>query len=143
MSEKDKKNNDTAMSCDQSDEEAGYATTVQLSRKSFNVGISIKHQAYLEMLGSEEREIIKLSQSEFLIGRSPSCNIQLSHDNVSRLHSRVVFQDEEYMIEDLNSTNGTYVNGINVSKCILRSNDIIEIGGAKMIFYEEKKAKKA
>jgi pSer/pThr/pTyr-binding forkhead associated (FHA) protein len=54
------------------------------------------------------------------------------------MHARIIYRNEEYQIEDLGSTNGVYVNGIKVEKCILREQDVIEIGGVKILFVEEK-----
>lgn len=46
-----------------------------------------------------------------------------------------IFDD---IIEDLNSTNGTYVNGVRVNRCILRHNDLIRIGDATILFSQQK-----
>ena len=59
-------------------------------------------------------------------------------DNVSRKHARIIYRNEEYQLEDLGSTNGIYVNSIKVAKCILRDQDLLDIGGIKMLFCEEK-----
>jgi pSer/pThr/pTyr-binding forkhead associated (FHA) protein len=61
---------------------------------------------------------------------------------ISRRHAQITFRNEEYHLEDLGSTNGTYVNGIKIVKCILRNNDQIDIGGVKMLFTEEKSLQK-
>ena len=42
------------------------------------------------------------------------------------------------MIEDLESTNGLFVNGVKVVRCALRNNDQIELGGVRLLFNEEK-----
>ena len=47
------------------------------------------------------------------------------------------------MIEDMGSTNGCFVNGIRVTRCVLREGDVVEIGEAKFYFYEEKIRQKA
>jgi pSer/pThr/pTyr-binding forkhead associated (FHA) protein len=86
--------------------------------------------------------IFELSERAVVIGRSAECDIQLGVQNVSRNHAQVVFHDEEYLIEDLESTNGVFVNGIKVVKCVLRNNDQIEIGGVKLVFNEEKRLHK-
>jgi hypothetical protein len=121
------------------DKDCGSGTTTKLSRKGFIEGIPVKQRACLEIIGfGEESRMIELQQGEVVIGRNPECGIQLSSTNVSREHARVVFRNEEYHIEDLDSTNGTYVNGIRVVKCVLRNDDQIDIGGVKMLFTEEK-----
>jgi pSer/pThr/pTyr-binding forkhead associated (FHA) protein len=83
-----------------------------------------------------------LGERAVVIGRSAECDIQLEVQNVSRKHASVFFHNEEYLIEDLESTNGVFVNGIKVVKCVLRNNDQIEIGGVKLVFNEEKRLHK-
>lgn len=55
---------------------------------------------------------------------------------------RLTFRNEGYPLEDLGSTNGTSVNGIKVERCVLRTNDQIDIGGVKVLFSEEKTLQK-
>lgn len=121
------------------DKNFGYSTTTELPRKGVIGATPIQQRACLEIIGfSEENKVIELGEGAVVIGRMPECGIQLSSTNVSRRHARVVFRNEEYHIEDLESTNGTYVNGIKVAKCVLRNNDQIDIGGVKMLFTEQK-----
>jgi len=125
------------------DDEEGYSTTAQISRKGFTEETSIKHRAFLAtVVSGEDGRMIELGENEVFIGRGPDCKIQISVDNVSRKHASISFCNEEFHIEDLGSTNGTYINGVKIAKCILRDNDQIEIGGVKFLFYEEKKIEK-
>jgi pSer/pThr/pTyr-binding forkhead associated (FHA) protein len=117
----------------------GFDTTEEIPRGKFGAIVPLSQRAYLEITGSEEKDgIFELGEGAVVIGRSSDCDIQLGVTNVSRKHARVVFHNEEYLIEDLESTNGVFVNGIRVVKCILRNNDQIEIGGVKLVFNEEK-----
>jgi len=121
----------------------GFDTTDEIPRGKFAAIMPVAQRAYLEVTGSEEKDgIFELGETEVVIGRSTECDIQLGVQNVSRKHARVLFQNEEYLIEDLESTNGVFVNGIKVAKCVLRSNDQIEIGGVKLVFNEEKRLHK-
>ena len=120
-------------------EDIGHSSTVELHRGSFVGEIPTKHRAYMEIIGlGDQNEVIELAEKDMHVGRSPKCEIQLEVDNVSRKHVRIAFRNEEYHIEDLGSTNGTYVNGIRVEKCVLRNHDQVEIGGVKILFKEEK-----
>jgi pSer/pThr/pTyr-binding forkhead associated (FHA) protein len=107
--------------------------------------VPLAERAYLKILKADGKgEIIELGSlgvNEAVIGRSLDCEIRLGVDSVSRKHARVALRNEEYHIEDMNSTNGVYVNGVKVVKCVLRDNDQIEIGGVKIIFNEEKTLK--
>ena len=117
----------------------GYSTTVEISRRAFTGEISLRQRATLEVnCPGEATQLFELGEEEIVLGRSPECAIPLNVDNVSRRHARVFLRNDEFHIEDLESTNGTYVNGIKVAKCILRNNDHIEIGGVKILFTEEK-----
>ena len=120
-----------------SHEEFGHEATAEISRSTFVGGIPDRQQASLEVIHlGEKGRVIELEEGEVLIGRGPECKIQLPDSNVSRKHARVVFRNEEYHVEDLGSTNGTYVNGIKVLKCVLRRHDQIDIGAVKILFNE-------
>jgi pSer/pThr/pTyr-binding forkhead associated (FHA) protein len=111
----------------------------QLQRKISTKEIPVAHNAYLELIEpDDESKGFELGENEFVIGRISDCQLILSLYGVSRRHARIYFKNNEYIIKDNNSTNGIYVNGIKVLKCILRNNDQIEIGEAKLIFVEER-----
>lgn len=66
--------------------------------------------------------------TEVLIGRHHRCDVVLADLSVSRLHARLVFRDEKWILQDLGSTNGTVVNGSDVGRCELRPGDLLAIG---------------
>jgi ABC-type multidrug transport system ATPase subunit len=71
------------------------------------------------------------------IGRQQESDLVLSHPSVSRRHARIVRQDHkaDYVIEDLGSTNGTYVNGERLTRPrLLISGDIVHIGPYKLTY---------
>ena len=119
-------------------DDVNFSTTSQIKRETFTGKIPVARRAYFEVVSYDEKnESIELGEREVIVGRSPKSDIHIPIDNVSRRHARILFRNEEYHIEDLNSTNGLYVNGIRVEKCVLRNNDQIEIGGVKILFREE------
>lgn len=65
---------------------------------------------------------------ELIIGRSSELEMVLIEDMVSRHHAKITTTDEEIFIEDLGSTNGTFVNGEKITKCKLKEGDRILIG---------------
>jgi hypothetical protein len=68
------------------------------------------------------------TQSEMLIGRHQACDVVLSAVSVSRRHARLRFRDGRWILQDLESTNGTTVNGSSVGRCELRPGDEVAIG---------------
>ena len=123
----------------QHEEESIDLDTAEIDRKTFLGDFQTKYYASLEIIDpGETRKQYELSEEDVVVGRTLDCDIQLAVDNVSRRHAIISFRKEEYQIEDLGSTNGTYVNGIKIEKCVLRNHDQIEIAGVKIIFQDEK-----
>jgi hypothetical protein len=69
------------------------------------------------------------AQAELIVGRHHDCDVVLSNPSVSRRHARLVFRDGNWIIQDLESTNGTEVNGVRVGRCSLRPGDRLILGG--------------
>lgn len=76
--------------------------------------------------------------SELIIGRSSELEMVLIEDMVSRHHAKITTTDSEIFIEDLGSTNGTFVNGEKITSCKLKEGDRILIGTSivKLVFEE-------
>jgi hypothetical protein len=68
------------------------------------------------------------SQSELLIGRHHACDVVLTDTSVSRQHARLIFRDAKWIVHDLQSTNGTIVNGTRVGRCEVRTGDYLMFG---------------
>jgi len=73
-------------------------------------------------------EIVQVLGRRTLIGRGVDCQLQIDAEFVSRRHALVLVGPEETVIEDLNSTNGVYVNGIRVARRRLAEGDQIMVG---------------
>ena len=86
--------------------------------------------------GDFEGMVYPLTAEETIIGRNPTTNITLLDNGISREHSIISFVDgeSEYTIEDLQSTNGTKVNGKRERSAILQPNDEIRIGNTRFLF---------
>lgn len=75
-----------------------------------------------------------LSRLPFTIGRRLGCDLVLSDLQVSRTHARISGQDGTFVLEDLNSTNGTMVNGQWIQRHVLRPGHEIQIGQTRLRF---------
>src|SRR6478735_1190104 len=71
-----------------------------------------------------------LADSPMEIGRGSNSGLVLDADSVSRRHAKIEPLDSGYRLTDLNSTNGTYVNGIRVKEHTLQDGDRVQIGKA-------------
>lgn len=94
-----------------------------------------KQNPYLICLaGNAVGRVFKLNTGEMLIGRSPDCEIMLDDDGVSRKHARVICRENgTASILDLGSTNGTYVEGVQIDLHGLKEGDRIQIGSASIL----------
>ncbi|MDR1854078.1 MAG: FHA domain-containing protein [Azoarcus sp.] len=81
----------------------------------------------LSMDGLVLKEIV-LAKERTSIGRKPVNDIQIDNLSISGQHAVITHILGDTFLEDLNSTNGTYVNGQPVKKHVLRNNDVIELG---------------
>ncbi len=80
---------------------------------------------------------IPLDKERLTIGRKPSNDIQIDNLAISGQHALITTILDDAFLEDLNSTNGTYVNGQPVKKHVLQANDIIELGKYRLKFIPE------
>src|SRR5262245_49335645 len=65
---------------------------------------------------------------EIVVGRSSDLDMVLVEDMVSRRHARIACNDQQIVIEDLGSTNGTFVNGEKIKRATLKEGDRVLIG---------------
>jgi hypothetical protein len=70
------------------------------------------------------------------IGRSPDCGVFLDDVTVSRRHAELVLRDERWVIEDLGSLNGTFVNRRRVDSAQLEDGDELQIGKYRLTFLQ-------
>jgi len=77
---------------------------------------------------------VSLTKNRTTLGRRPYNDVVLDNLTVSGRHACLIQQDQQVTIEDLDSTNGTYVNGHAVKKQVLQENDSIAIGQFRIIF---------
>lgn len=80
---------------------------------------------------------VQLTKDRTTLGRRPYNDIVIDNLAVSGEHAVLQLLGNEVYVEDLNSTNGTYVNGKAVKKQLLQNNDTIEIGKYKIKFVGE------
>jgi len=71
---------------------------------------------------------VRIGDAPVRIGREPSCDVLLADLTVSRRHARIGWDGADLVVEDLDSSGGTFVNGERVSRAVLRPGDVIRLG---------------
>jgi pSer/pThr/pTyr-binding forkhead associated (FHA) protein len=80
---------------------------------------------------------ISLRDGVISIGRMPDNALHIEDPAVSGYHARVRSHNGQYVLEDKNSTNGTWINGERVTRAVLRDGDRIRIGQQTVVFEEK------
>ncbi|MFB3897227.1 MAG: HD domain-containing phosphohydrolase [bacterium] len=84
--------------------------------------------------GENQGKIYSLNKDEIVIGRDITCLIRILDTRVSRNHCKIVRNKKEFELTDLNSKNGTMVNGTQIKTKRLSHSDIITIGHINFLF---------
>lgn len=114
----------------------GLAITAWLVHRSQRLGprFTIVHPPSDQVVlftcinGPEQGKSFSLHKSQIIIGRTADCDVVISSDHVSRRHALITCKDEQLVLYDQDSTNGTWVNGQRIVQHILQPNDQIQIG---------------
>jgi len=77
---------------------------------------------------NELLKTFKIDKDEITIGRLKSSDIHINNPTVSKQHARIIKNQGNYLIEDLKSTNGIYLNTVRIISRYLKDGDVINIG---------------
>lgn len=79
-------------------------------------------------------ESYTIDKERITMGRGPNNDIQLATDtSVSRHHAQIALEGRKYVLVDLESSNGTSVNGMRITRAVLKPNDELMVGQSKLI----------
>jgi sigma-B regulation protein RsbU (phosphoserine phosphatase) len=81
---------------------------------------------YLDAAGKECR--VAVTSPRFTLGRSSLNDLVISQGEISRFHAELLTRGDEYVLRDLGSKGGTYVNGAKIDQAVLRNGDRIQLG---------------
>jgi diguanylate cyclase (GGDEF)-like protein len=113
------------------EEETTAATEFdEIREKLKSVGAMRTPQPVLTVLtGSASGKQFKVPEGTAVIGRAPNVELRLEDDGISRTHARVRAETGRAWVEDMQSRNGTFVNGAKIAKATeLRDGDKIQVG---------------
>jgi DNA-binding NtrC family response regulator len=84
--------------------------------------------------GPDAGRVLQGRKRSVLIGTHPSSDLALSDPHVSRLHARIDIEENEYLLSDLGSTNGTRVGNVRVRQACLEDGSEIHVGATRLVF---------
>ncbi|MGD8456725.1 MAG: FHA domain-containing protein [Anaerolineales bacterium] len=94
--------------------------------------MNIKSNAFIII----NTQVIRITDTPLTIGRRFDNNLVVSVNTVSRHHAVIQREEGHYVIIDLNSTGGTFVNDKKVMKAVLKSGDSILLADTPLVFVE-------
>jgi pSer/pThr/pTyr-binding forkhead associated (FHA) protein len=92
------------------------------------------------LLASEGKTVVEreLKPGRLVIGRTADNDLQIDSKFISRHHCQIVTQADSCLIEDLNSTNGIYVQSKRVRRYNLNDGDIVQVGQHEIMYIDER-----
>jgi type II secretory pathway predicted ATPase ExeA len=92
------------------------------------------------LLASEGKTVIEreLKPGRLVIGRTPDNDLQIDSKFISRHHCQIVTQADACLIEDLNSTNGIYVQSRRIRRYNLNDGDVVQVGQHEIMYLDER-----
>jgi pSer/pThr/pTyr-binding forkhead associated (FHA) protein len=107
-------------------------------------------RAKFERIASQEFHLVMVNTdaagtsyplgSSLKIGKAPDNDIVIDHPTVSRNHLVVRRQGDQFLVQDLGSTNGTFIDGAQVREGFLRAGALLEVGDVQLRFQPQVKA---
>jgi pSer/pThr/pTyr-binding forkhead associated (FHA) protein len=80
------------------------------------------------------RQIIPLKKRVTKLGRQMENDIVFHEDFLSRFHAEIHYEEGKYILNDLDSTSGTFVNSRKINRCELNSGDLISLANVQIMF---------
>lgn len=84
-----------------------------------------------------EGRVFELLKPQVSLGRLPDNDIHIDHGSVSGHHAVLTLDGEDFVLQDLNSTNGTRVNGAKISQHKLTRGDLVQAGNIQLSYESE------
>jgi hypothetical protein len=112
------------------------STQVMSSTVQLQVSPQTSQRAQLLLETPNGTHPIPLESTLLSIGRGLDNDIILEDTRVSRHHAQLRYKTRRFWVSDMNSTNGTYINGERISEADLRHGDVLSLGGLELTFHE-------
>jgi pSer/pThr/pTyr-binding forkhead associated (FHA) protein len=89
------------------------------------------------ILMDDNESVYELESETCIIGRKEYCDIFIDDKQISKHHARILKDAGHYAIEDLESRNGTFINGKRIKRAILRDGDRIILAETLLVYHKD------
>lgn len=121
---------------DEPDEFSAVTTSIHPPLQALQARLPGRAIVLRQVEGPGAPRDLPLTAMEFVVGRSGKAELCIDEPALSRQHATFERRGTEYVVRDLDSRNGTFLNGVRIHSAILRGGDAIQVGSAVFIYLE-------
>ena len=115
-------------------EEASDDTSLLVSSEAHLSYADVVRPTVSQLRVSGENTVLALTEPEYLLGRHRDNNIQIHDLGVSGFHARIYRGPDGYVVEDLKSRNGTWLNNARVFVATMKHGDVLHVGQTDLLY---------
>ena len=116
------------------DEEGNDDTSLLISEEAKLSYVDVVKPVMAQLRAESDGTTIPIVEAEYLVGRHSDNGIRLNDPGVSSFHARIFHGPDGYVIEDLKSRNGVWLNGSRVFHAVLKNGDKLRLGATDYVF---------
>jgi len=109
-------------------------TQVHADLKGGDLGFTERRSQLVVLSGPENGRVIDIQKTPFVVGKGEECDLVLTDPTVSRAHFRIDSEQGAFVIRDLSSTNGTWIDQFRIKEAWLRPGTVLRAGSAQLRF---------
>lgn len=99
-----------------------------------DLGFTERRSQLVVLTGPEAGRVVDIVKSPFVVGKGEECDLVLSEATVSRTHFNIESEEGAFVIRDLGSTNGTWIDQFRIKEAYLRPGTVLRAGQAQLRF---------
>ena len=117
-----------------------HLTGTRIRREATPATVNLRRCKLVVIKGSQRGTEFVIASDVIRIGKAPENDLALADETVSRVHFEIVRDAKGYLVRDLRSTNGTFLDGAEVKEAYLRAGSVVAVGGTELKFtpFEER-----
>jgi transcriptional regulator with GAF, ATPase, and Fis domain len=117
-----------------------HLTGTRIRREATPATVNLRRCKLVVITGKQRGSEFVVASDLYRIGKASENDLQLDDETVSRVHFEIVRDAKGYLVRDMKSTNGTFLDGAEVKEAYLRSGSVIRIGSSELKFtpFEER-----
>jgi len=117
-----------------------HLTGTRIRREATPATVNLRRCKLVVIKGNQRGTEFVISGDTFRVGKAPENDLVLADETVSRVHFEIMRDAKGYLVRDMRSTNGTFLDGAEVKEAYLRAGSVIAAGSCELKFtpFEER-----